>query len=148
MEKWTRFMSHCNFFFFLRCHAHVYISEVGNDVLSFEFPCFSAELQMYATVACTSFPLCLWSFYICCIKVIFRFVCLSLTQTSVSSIAFDGWISLTVVCENAVMFPQGGTSLLIHFSKLYSPLLGNVTEDMQQSLAAALVSWFMKTRMG
>lgn len=101
---------------------------------------------MCATVACTSFPSCLWSFYICSIKVIFRFVCLSLTQTSVSSIAFDGWISLTFVCENTAMFPQGGTSLLICFSKLYSPSLGDVTEDMQQSLAAALVSGLMKNQ--
>ena len=112
----------------------------------FEFPCFSVWFQISATICMHSFPLCLWSFYICSIKVIFRFVCLSLTQTSLSSIAFDSWISLTFFCENTVMFPQGGTSLLVCFPKLYSPSLGDVTEDMQQSPAAVLVSGLMRNQ--
>lgn len=46
------------------------------------------------------------------------FVCLlSSTQTSVKSIAFDGWIRLIFVWENTVRFPQGGTSLLVCFSE-------------------------------
>lgn len=117
MEKWTRFTSRWGFL-----GAMLMSKFWKQEIMSPPALWMSLFSSLTPNVcywgACTFLPLCLSSFYTCSIKVIFRSVCL--TEMSFSSATFDGQISLTLVCENTEMFPQGGTSLLIYYSKLYN----------------------------
>lgn len=106
----------------------------------FEFLVFQLTLNVCYSCMHLLF-LCLWSFYICSIKVIFRFVCLWLRHQSAALSLMAGSVWHLWKYSNFSTGRHQSSGLLFY---IIWPLLGDVAEDRQQSLAAALVSGLIK----